>query len=157
MFNNVTALLNSQPGRANRTLKAMGARPGEDTDSTTFQLPEFTDTNMSADQIADVIADHFASISSEFQPVSLARLPQDVRQEIENYTIDQVPVIEEDMVSDIINSVKKSRRPTSGDIPPFLFKQALQIIKKPITQLFNKVATTGKWPHRWNIEHAFPL
>ena len=38
-----------------------------------------------------------------------------------------------------------------------LFKEAVEIIKFPICDLFNKIAVTGRWPSRWNVEHAFPL
>ena len=57
-----------------RTLKMMGARIGEDTDSMTFHLPAFTDTDKNPDEIADDIATHFAAISQQFEPINLNKL-----------------------------------------------------------------------------------
>ena len=60
---NVDKLIKSRPGQAHKTLKKMGARPGEDDDSIIIELPEFKDRDLSRDQIAEEIGSHFAKIS----------------------------------------------------------------------------------------------
>ena len=41
LYKNVNSLLTTKPGRAYKILKTMGARIGEDTNSTNFNLPQF--------------------------------------------------------------------------------------------------------------------
>ena len=56
---NVDRLLRSKPSQAHRTLRLMGARPGEDLDNTATDLPEFKDSGLTNDDIANQIGDFF--------------------------------------------------------------------------------------------------
>ena len=82
------SLLTTKPGRAYSILKSMGARPGEDLDGTNFTLPEFEGMDLTPDQIADKIANFFAQISQQYQPVDVARLPEALRKDIMDSTPD---------------------------------------------------------------------
>ena len=138
--NNVEMLLNTQPGRASKILKVVVARPGEDVDALNFTLPQFNDTDKSKNEIADEVADYFAKISQGFTPVDVQKLPAEVRNEILSYEIHEVPNIDEAVVSELLQKVVRTRKPTSGDIPPILFKVTVNTVTKPITHLFNTVA-----------------
>ena len=49
----------TEPGKAYRILKNMGAQPGDSTDSNSFTLPEHLKENLSPKQSADRIAQYF--------------------------------------------------------------------------------------------------
>ena len=48
-------------------LRKLGVRPG-DTSSNTFTLPSHVDNNLTASQSAEIIADHFATNSKDYEP-----------------------------------------------------------------------------------------
>merc|ERR1712030_297789 len=105
----------------------MGARPGEDLDSTAFTLLEFQGKEDGA--IAEEIGSFFAKISQEFNPVNIGRLPEEVRLAIEQSTEDEVLEILPEEVGDIISKVKINRGNTPGDIPPALYRAAAGSLK----------------------------
>ena len=51
-------------------LRKLGVRPGDAT-SNTFTLPSHAENNLSAQQSAEIIADHFASISQGYDPITV--------------------------------------------------------------------------------------
>ena len=53
---NVRALLETEPGKAYSVLRRLGARPGDSTDASTFELPEHVELGLTAAQSADRIA-----------------------------------------------------------------------------------------------------
>ena len=81
---NVDRLLKTKPGQAHNVLKKLGARPGEDVDGNDIQLSELMDRDLTAEQKANEIGNYFASISQEFQPVNIDRLPKEVKETILN-------------------------------------------------------------------------
>ena len=107
-------LLNTQPGRASRTLRQLGARPGEDTDASSFTIPGLNDCGKSPDAVADEIAEYFSAISNEFEPVNLQDLPDTVRYDIVNYLKESVPVITVETVEKLLRDTKPSNRGTKG-------------------------------------------
>ena len=73
------ALKNTNPGQAYNILKRMGAMPGDCIDGNTFSLPNHEEDNLSHEQCAERIADHFAEISNQFHPLDVATLPTHVQ------------------------------------------------------------------------------
>ena len=69
----VEQLKDAQPGKAFGVLKSMGAQPGDCSDQE-FTLP--THQGLTDEECAERIAKHFASISSEYAPLSTNRLPE---------------------------------------------------------------------------------
>ena len=63
---NMDTLKGSNPGQAYSVLKRLGAQPGDCTDSNGFTLPSHLDDNMTAEQSAEKIANHFTEISQQF-------------------------------------------------------------------------------------------
>ena len=124
----------------------MGARIGEDVDSTNLNLPQFE--GKEPNQIADDMAAHFASILQQFEPVDVNRLPREIRNEISDFKIEEMPTITEERVANLILKTSNTKRGTKGDIPPALIKASLPATNGVITNLFNKIAVTGKWPER---------
>ena len=82
---NVCDLIESNPSKAYSTLKKLGAQPGDCTDeSNTFSLPDHEKLGLSPEQSAELIADHFANISSMYPPLSIDALPDRVKKIIGN-------------------------------------------------------------------------
>ena len=76
---NLDALREAKPGQAFSVLKRMGAQPGNCADGGTFSLPAHESENLSAEQSAERIADHFASISQDYPPLDIKLLPPQVQ------------------------------------------------------------------------------
>ena len=79
---NLDELREAKPGQIFSILKRLGARPGDCLDSNTFSLPQHESESLSAQQSAERIAQHFASISQEYQPLSINQLPAHVQDKI---------------------------------------------------------------------------
>ena len=77
--NKVDELKEAKPGKAYNVLKTVGAWPGDCTDDHTFPLPGHLELNLSDEQCAEMIAEHFAGISSEYEPLSPNLLPERVK------------------------------------------------------------------------------
>ena len=82
--NKVDDLKESQPGKAFGILKAMGAQPGDCADDRGFSLPMHQELNLTDQQCADRIAQHFAAISNEYSPLSLDLLLDRVKVKLES-------------------------------------------------------------------------
>ena len=76
---NVDSLAKVKPGKAHKILKKLGAKPGEDRDSTEYEIPEFKDQGLTNKQIADWVGDFFAEISQQYKPLSVPNLPPPVK------------------------------------------------------------------------------
>ena len=73
MRNKIDGLKLAKPGKAYGILKSMGARPGDCTDSQTFTLPTHQTEGLTDKQSAERIADYFAAISYEFEPLDVKK------------------------------------------------------------------------------------
>ena len=71
---NVDSLTKVKPGKAHKILKKLGAKPGEDKDSTEYEIPEFKDRGLTNEQIANCIGDFFAQISQQHNPLNILNL-----------------------------------------------------------------------------------
>ena len=79
MHNKIDALKNSKPGKAFGILKSMGSQPGVYKDNSTFTLPSHRTDGLNNQQCAEKIAEYFAKISQEYQPLDVNSLPDRVR------------------------------------------------------------------------------
>ena len=83
----------------------MGAQPGDCADDNTFTLPQHQEFNLTDQQCADSIAEHFAAISNEYLPLSMDLLPERVKVKLENKAAP--PVISEYECYKKLKSIKK--------------------------------------------------
>ena len=74
MKKNVSDIMNSNPSKAYALLKRLGARPGDCDEMNNFSLPSHV--NLSPEQSAERIADHFSQISQEYPPLDRGSLPE---------------------------------------------------------------------------------
>ena len=71
MNKQMSELKETNPGRAYRILKKMGAAPGDCSDNNLFTLPGHEEEGLLAEQSAERIAQHFAEISQQFPPLNI--------------------------------------------------------------------------------------
>ena len=113
---NIDSLKETNPSQAYNILKKMGAKPGENNESSTFTLPGHED--LSPLEAANKIAEHFSKISKEFPHLDSDSLPEKVKDKIGNPEGESgVPVILEHQVYDQIKSANKPKSGVPGDLP----------------------------------------
>ena len=109
MQKNINELKETNPGRAYKVLKRMGAQPGDCSENDTFILPNHEIEVLSPEQSAERIAQHFAEISQQFPPLDVNLLPDRVTAKLQ--TVSSPPLIEDYEVYDKINL---PRNPSQG-------------------------------------------
>ena len=68
---------------------------GRAQDQNTFTLPNHMDRKLSPDQSVELLADHFAAISQEYDPISISAFPPNIKQVLSNPNCAEVPRLEE--------------------------------------------------------------
>ena len=99
-----------------------------------------------AEQVAEECADFFNGISSEYAPLSHHDIPTSYHR--------QLPVITEQR---IIEEVKKARKTSSvvpGDLYRDLLEESLDVLARVISDIYNTIIGTNKWPDDWKREHV---
>jgi hypothetical protein len=137
-------------------LRRLGVRPGENT-ANSFTLPGHVDSNLSAQQSAEIIADHFAAISQNYDPISVSNFPPNLRQVLANPNMSAVPYLEE---YEAFKKISKSKKPNSsvpGDLPKKIVQEFSCELSAPVTILYNSILRTFEYPRQWIIEHQIPL
>ena len=97
-------------------LRKLGVRPGDNTGNT-FTLPAHAESNFTARQSAETIADHFANISQDYEAIKIANFPPKMRDDLSNPDVSVVPQLEEYEVYQQICKAKKPNSTVPGDMP----------------------------------------
>ena len=71
----------------------VGDRLGE-TSHKTFTIPKYMEQNLNLKQCADLIAQHFSSISQEYSPINIELLPNRVKLKIKDENVYKIPYLE---------------------------------------------------------------
>ena len=108
-------------------------------------------------EAADRLADAFASISQEFQPIEVCSLPERIQTKLKGRKASDVPYISRQMVEDKIIKANCTKGGVEGDLPVKLSKEFAPEIARPAAQIFRKLSKTGQWPKRWKLEQGIPL
>ena len=138
---NIAQLRDSKPGQAYNVLKRIGAQPGDCIDGNVFTLPNHESENLSAEQSAERIAQHFALISQEFPPLDVQSLP--ARVQIKLQCVDSAPVITEYDAYKKIMGAKKPRSGVPNDLPKLITQQFAPELALPASRIINGIARTG--------------
>ena len=152
---NLDALKSTKPGRAYSILKKMGAQPGDCIDSNTFSLPNHEKENLSEEQSAERIAQHFAEVSQQFLPLDVKTLPQNIQDKLRN--CDSPPVVSEHDVYCKIRAANKPRSGIPNDLPKVILQEFAPELALPVSLIVNSIASTGEWPTQWKLEHIVPI
>ena len=153
MRSKIDGLKEAKPGKAFGILKSMGAQPGDCTDSQTLTLP--THHNLSAFESAELIAEHFVSISAEYPPLNLDLLPDRVRQNLEIKS--SPPFISEYECYEKIRAAKKPQSGVPGDLPRDIINEFTVELANPLHKLLNNIVQSFRWPQQWRREYVTPI
>ena len=153
MDNKIEALKEAQPGKAYSVFKSMGAQPGDCTDNHTFTLPNHA--NLTDQESAETIAEHFASISREYLPIDLDRLPDRVQLKLTEESTP--PVITEEECYRKLISAKKPRSEVPGDLPSSIVKEFTVELANPVSKLLNNITQSACWPDQYKVEYVTPI
>ena len=77
-------------GSAYAGLRKLGARPGE-FNKTGFQIPKFSEQNLSNIECAENIANYFSSVSQEYPPLNILNLPPNIQEFLGNPELNTAP------------------------------------------------------------------
>jgi hypothetical protein len=144
-------------GSSYSALKKLGLRPGEKIQPG-FQLPEHVKNNISPAQSAEIIADYFSSVSQEYFPFDITRLPPNVQSHLATRPADEI--IPSLSVYDVYTKIIRAKKPNStvpGDLPKKIVKQFPAQLAIPTSVIFNTITTTAVYPDQWKTEHQIPV
>ena len=140
-------------GSAYSAIRKLGNRPG-DCGRPEFLLPEYVEQQLTPNQGAERLADHFSRISQTVDPLDVEKLFPALRSAIENGKIaTNKPSVEQHQVYRKMLKLNKPNSSVPGDIPQVLIKDNTFEYAKPATQIFNQIIQTSEWPRQWVIEH----
>ena len=156
MERKIEALRETKPGQAFKILKSMGAQPGDCLEDTfTFTLPSHQADGLTNKQSAERIAEYFARISAEYEPLIIEKLPKRVISRLS--TKSSPPVISELACYEKIIAAKKPQSGVPGDLPREMIKEFSVELARPVKDLFNHVTQSGNWPDPWKVEYVTPI
>ena len=124
---------------------------------TGFRLPDHAEQNYTPAKSAEILADHFSSISQEFSPLSIDNLPLNIQNYLSDYNKDQAPILSE---NDVYRRIIKAKKPNGlipGDLPPKLVKAFPELLAGPVTEIYNSITRTASYPEQWKVEHQIAL
>ena len=152
---NTEALKESNPGQAYRIFKKLSAQPGDCTDDNTFSLPSHLTANLTNQQSAEMIAEHFSSVSREFAPLDQNNLPSRVKVKINS--CGSAPKV---TARDTLKKMQSSKKPKSGvpgDMPCQINKDFSEEMSAPLSVILNNVFQSATWPEHWKTEYVTPI
>ena len=153
--NKMDDLNEAKPGKAFGVMKTMGAQPGDCSDDQTFSLPNHQELNLSDQECAEKIAEHFSLISNEYAPLSLSLLPTRVINRLNDQS--SPPTISE---HDCYLKIKETKKPQSvipGDLPSSIVKEFAVELANPLSKLCNNIVQSTSWPQQWKVEYVTPI
>ena len=155
---NVTEMENTNPGKAYKILKRMGAPPGECEDEGYFTLKNHSEDNLSTEESIEKIANFFAQISQEYSPLNIESLPHRVKVKLNSMNSDQntTPSLSEREVWEQIIKSKKTNSMVPGDIPKPIVQKYPEELAVPVSKVYNQILNTKHWPSMWRTEYGVP-
>ena len=150
----VEDLKEAEPGKAYNILKILGSQPGC-TEDLTFSLPGHKEQNLSDEECANRIAEHFAKISAEFPPLNPTLLPDRVKVKLNDGST--APTITEHDCYAKMRAAKKPKSVIPGDLPTAIVKQFLVELANPVAALCNNIAQNASWPEHFKVEYITPV
>ena len=106
---------------------------------------------LSDQEQVEKIADHYASISSEYEQIRAEDFPDFLTMKL------KPPKISASKVVKVIKSMNKSAAAVPGDLPMRIITQFSDILSRPLAHIINTCFSLGKYPNIWKIEHVTPV
>ena len=99
--------------------------------------------------IAESLADHFNSISNEFEGLNENEVPPQAYNSLKMLTAEEVV--------ERLKSFKKPKSTVKGDIFPALVNRAAPALAAPLQHIYNNITLTQSWPTIWKTEYVTPI
>ena len=106
--------------------------------------PELGDT-----KVAEELATHFNSISSEFGGLDRTQIPSTESVSLPDLSIASVLTR--------LKAFKKPKSMVKGDIFPCLVNRNAHILAVPLSHIYNNITESGEWPAPWKVEYVTPI
>ena len=123
---------------------------GQDEDATDYNVDELI--GLSDQDQAEKIANHYASISQLYKPVTVQDYPE--------YAVPSKfspPKVAPSKVEKTIKSMNKKAAQVPGDIPMKIIAEFSHELSKPLAHLINNCFRQGIYPNLWKIEFVTPV
>ena len=153
----VSNLKIENPGKAAKTLKKMGASPGDCDDSSSFTLQNHIEEGLSVKEQLARFSDYFIAVSQEFPPLQLDQLSAEARRKLSEIRQEEIPQIHDYEIFHILDKSNKKKSMVPGDMPPRLFYASSAGLAAPAASIMNRIAQTGEWPKQYQTEWGVPL
>ena len=145
--NIVSDLKESNPGQWHSKVKRMsGNHPEQSKNIQIDQLNGYSDKDQS-----NIIADHYAKISNQYDPVSEDDFPEFKNKQF------CPPVIEPYQVYKAILSMNKKAAAAPGDIPMRLIYEFSVELATPLAHVYNECLIQGQYPDMYKSESVTPV
>ena len=140
-------------GSAYSAIRKLGNRPGE-TGRPDFLIPAYVEQQLTPQQSAEKLADHFSQISETVEPLEVEKFHPAPRETIKEGIIsDRKPMVNHHHVNRKFLKLKKPHSCVPGGVPRILIKENPYEFSKPAMRIFNRIVQTAEWPTQWTKEH----
>ena len=136
-------------------IKKLGAHPTDLIKG--FTLPKHVELGMTAAESVEAIAEHFAAISSTYEPLSIENLSPNLRQKLKTLDTSVCPKLSELQVYKRICKSKKPNSNVPGDLPKKVLQEFACELASPVAVIFNRILETLEYPRQWVKEYQVPL
>ena len=109
-----------------------------------FDVRDLMPEDYSDQDTAEALADYFNRVSNEFDPLGPGNIPCTRSKDL--------PVLHEYEVSARIRKFRKPKSTVPGDIFPQLVTQFADFLAIPLTDIYNKITESRRWPICWKNE-----
>ena len=106
---------------------------------------------------AELIADHFALISQDYEPIKLENFLPNIKEALNKPSLSDVPLLEEYQVYEKICKSKKPNSSVKGDLPKRIVQEFSCELSTPVTIIYNSILKTFQYPRQWVVEYQIPL
>ena len=114
-----------------------------------FDVRTLFDPGLNDSLVAERLADHFGSISNEFEGLD----PNDIPSTFSS----PMHLLTREMVANRLIKFKKPKSMVKHDIFPCLVSQAAHYLSGPLTHIYNNISLTSCWPLVWKQEFVTPI
>ena len=139
----------SNPGKWYSKVKRMtGKKTGSGSITTVEELSGLED-----DQQSEVIADHYAKVSSLYEPVRYEHF----KEYLEEHSSQEAPNIGPYKIFKTIKKMNKNSAAVPGDLPMKLICRFADELTLPLCHIVNSCLQAGQYPRLWKVEIVSPI
>ena len=116
------------------------------------EMPQVDEINqLSPKAQAERIAESFAKISNEYDPIDRSRI------KISLIESNSYPKFSEQQIFDKLRRINIRKATAPGDIPPKVIKECSKYLSIPLCNIVNNSITNGNWPNIYKTEAITPI